>query len=99
MASIVVVSAREGTFKVQCRSSGRALRMSVVGPDNYYADLRGSIEPVGSPQWRGNDTYKASTAVISGGRNGDVYQCTASNDVSSRIHSVELKGKTSFPAV
>ena len=45
------------------------------------------------PQRIGDDEFSASTDVISGGRDGDIYQCTASNGVSSDpTNSVELRG-------
>ena len=67
--------------------------MSVTGPDGFNSDLN-NIQAVGDPQRIGDDDFSASTDVISGGRDGDIYQCTASNGVSSEptINSVELRG-------
>ena len=68
--------------------------MTVEGPQ-YSSEEQGQmmVEAVGEPQRMGNDAYSATTSVISGGRNGDIYQCTASNGVTSnQTYSVKLKG-------
>ena len=92
-ASIDVVSGRLGTFRVRCDSSGgRALSMSVTGPDAFSEDLN-SIQAVGTPQRRGSDSFSDSTDIISEGSDGQTYVCTASNGVSSDpTDSVELRG-------
>jgi len=60
--SIDVESAREGTFTVTCTSSGgTVLSSSLTGPGGLDLEL----QPVGTPQYRGQDTY----------------HCTASNGV------------------
>ena len=69
--------------------------MTVEGPQ-YSSEEQSQmmVEAVGEPQRMGNDTYSATTSVISGGSNGDIYQCTASNGVApNQTHSVELKGR------
>ena len=80
---------------MKCTSfGGKTFTMTVKGPQ-YSSEEQGQmmIETVGEPQRMGNDTYSATTSVISGGRNGDIYQCTASNGVApNQTHSVELKG-------
>ena len=93
-ASIDVVSGREGTFRVRCTSSGgRALSMSVTGPGGFSEDLD-NIQAVGTPQRMGSDSFSDSTVIISGGSDGQVYECTASNGVSSNpTGSVELRGE------
>ena len=49
---------------------------------------------MGDPQRIGSDTYFATTSVISGGCNGNTYQCTASNEAApDQNHTVELKGR------
>ena len=48
------------------------------------------VEPVGVPERMGNDTYTATTSTISGGRDGDIYQCNAA--AADQIHVVELRG-------
>ena len=75
--SIDVVSAREGTFTVTCTSSGgTVLSSSLTGPGGL--DLQ--LQPVGTPQYRGQDTYLAS-GTLNGGSDGDTYHCTAANGV------------------
>ena len=83
-ATIDVVSGREGTFRVKCTSfGGKTFTMTVEGPQ-YSSEEQGHmmVDAVGEPQRMGNDTYSATTSVISGGCNGDIYQCTASNGVA-----------------
>ena len=94
VSSIEVVSRREGTFRVQCNSTGgRTLSMSVTGPSATYYNLTDNIQTVGDPQRMGDDQFSASTSVISGGMNGDMYQCQASNGVSTDpTNDTELKG-------
>ena len=94
--TIEVISGREGTFKVNCTTSsgGKTFTMDVEGP-GYSVEEQGQmrVEAVGDPQRVGNDTYSATTSVISGGCNGDTYQCTASNRAApDQSHTVELKG-------
>ena len=96
-ATIKVISGREGTFRVKCTSSGgKTFTMDVEGP-GYSVEEQGQmrVEAVGKAQRMGSDTYSATTSVITGGCNGDTYQCTASNGVppdQSQSHTVELKG-------
>ena len=68
----------------------------VVDGSEYFIELEGKmIESVGVQLGIGNDTYTATTSTISGGCDGDIYQCTASNGVASdQTHSVELRGKS-----
>ena len=94
-ATIEVISGREGTFKVKCTTSGgKTFTMDMEGP-GYSVEQQGQmrVEAVGAPQRMGNDTYSATTSVISG-CNGDTYQCTASNRAApDQSHTVELKGR------
>ena len=70
------------TFRVRCTSTGgRALDMTLSGPDGYTADISSRIQPDGDRRYLGSDVYTATTDVISGGRHGDVYHC---NVTSSR---------------
>ena len=94
--AIEVISGREGTFRVRCTSTGgRTLSMTVDGP-GYSSEGPGGqmiVEPVGVPLGEGNDTYTATTSIISGGSDRDIYQCTASNGVASDpTNTVELRG-------
>ena len=95
-ATIEVISGRDGTFRVKCTSfGGKTFTMDVEGP-GYSGEEQGQmrVEAVGAPQRIGNDTYSATTSVISGGCNGDIYQCTASNGAApDQSHNVMLKGK------
>ena len=86
VASIVMESEREGTFRVQCSSTGgRPLSMTVTGPRGKNYNLTANIQAVGDPQGMGDDEFTASTSVLSGARNRDVYQCHASNRVSTKL--------------
>ena len=80
--AIEVMSGREGTFRVRCTSTGGwTLNMTVSGPQ-YSSEEEGhnmTVEPVGDQNKLGNDTYTATTSTISGGCDGDIYQCNASN--------------------
>ena len=76
--SIDVESAREGTFTVTCTSSGgTVLSSSLTGPGGLDLEL----QPVGTPQYMGQDTYLVTTGTLTGGSDGDTYNCTASNGV------------------
>ena len=90
---IMVVDRKKGTFQVKCISSGgRALNMSITGPEKHKHKLS-SIEAVGDPQGIGNDMFSVSSINILSGQDGAVYQCTASNGVSpDPTNSTELKG-------
>ena len=92
-SSIVVVSTREGEFRVQCTSTGGiALSMTVTGPDGYSSDLTNNIQPMGTLEYIGSDTYTATTSdIITGGNDGDMYQCTVTG-LTSNTDSVELRG-------
>ena len=66
--------------------------MSVTGPGGFSEDLD-NIQAVGTPQRMGSDSLSDSTVIISGGSNGQVYECTASNGLpSDPTGSVELRG-------
>ena len=72
--------------------------MVVDGPE--YSSEEGDemiVESVGVQLGIGNDTYTATTSTISGGCDGDIYQCNASNGVvPDPTDTVELRGKTSL---
>ena len=92
-ASIVVVSARDGEFRVQCTSTGGiALSMSVTGPDGYSSNITTNIQPVSTLEYIGDDRYTATTSDnITGGNDGDMYECTVTSS-TSLTGSVELRG-------
>jgi len=82
--SVAVVSAREGTFTVTCTSSGgTVLSSSRTGPGGLDLEL----QPVGTPWYRGYNTYRATTTTLTGGSDGDTYHCTASNGVPALVPS------------
>ena len=69
--------------------------MVVDGPE--YSSEEGHqmiVESVGVQLGMGSDTYTATTSTISGGCDGDIYHCTASNGVvPDPTDSVRLRGK------
>ena len=78
------------TFRVRCTSTGgRALDMTLSGPDGYSADISSRIQSDGDRMYLGSDVYTATNDVIFGGREGDVYQCKATSSIS-------LTGSTSL---
>ena len=92
--SIVSVRARQGEFKVQCRSNGgRALSMTVTGPGIVNSDLTDNIQPVGTPARTGSDEYSATTSdFVTGGSDGDEYECTVTSSTSN-TGSVQVRGE------
>ena len=81
-ASINVISVSPRTFTVTCTSNGgRALDITVTGPSGMVTT--GDISAVGTPGRIGGDRFTATTNTITGGSNGDTYQCTASNGVAT----------------
>ena len=54
-----------------------------------------NIQAVGTQRWMGNDSYSAS-GTVAGANDGDTYNCTASNGVSSATDSVEIRGETNI---
>ena len=90
-ASIEVEPGRR-TFRVRCTSSGgRALSMSVTGPG--FSGSLDNIQADGPTERIGDDRFFATTNIISGGSDGQSYQCTASNEVSTDpTGSVQLRG-------
>ena len=93
--TINVQSARDGTFTVTCTSTGgTVLSSSFTGPAGE--DL-GQLEPVGTPQMRGQDMYSSTTPTRTGGRDGDMFNCVASNGVSnSPSGSATLRGTDQY---
>ena len=93
-AAIEVVTGTS-TFRVRCTSTGgRALDMDVSGPNGYSSDISSNIEPVSTRMYLGNDSYTATTEVISDGMAGE-YQCNVTS-VASRTDSVTVQGKSLF---
>ena len=78
------------TEEIHCTSTGgRVLNMSITGPHGVVSALR-NIQAVGTQRWMGNDSYSAS-GTVAGANDGDTYNCTASNGVSSATDSVEIR--------
>ena len=85
----MVGSATDGRFRVRCTSTGGiALSMSVTEPN---IDLTNNIQPMGTPEYIGNDRYTASTSDITGGNDRDMYQCTVTG-LTQDTDSVVLRG-------
>ena len=79
--------------ELHCISTGgRVLNnMSITGPHGVVSALS-NIQAVGTQRWMGNDSYSASGS-IAGADDGDTYNCTASNGVSSATSNiVEIRG-------
>ena len=94
-AKLEVVSRMNKTFRVRCTSTGgRVLNMSVTGSE-FNSDLT-NIQAVGTLKRKGNDIYTATTGTIKKGITEELYDCTASNGVSSHTGSVGLKGACIF---
>ena len=71
--------------------------MSVSGPSCFYSNLK-KIKDMNTINQMGNDNFCANSNAISGRSNGDIYQCIASNGVSSDpTNVVELKGNLFSP--
>ena len=80
------------TEEIHCTSTGgRVLNMSITGPHGVVSALS-NIQAVGTQRWIGNDSYSAS-GTVAGANDGDTYNCTASNGVSSATDSVEIRGE------
>ena len=80
------------TEEIHCTSTGgRVLNMSITGPHGVVSALS-NIQAVGAQRWMGNDSYSTS-GTVAGANDGDTYNCTASNGVSSATDSVEISGE------
>ena len=93
-AVITVVSASLRTFTVSCISfGGRALNITVTGPSGMVTTGPITSVPTSTPMGYGRDSFLATTETLTGGSNGDTYQCTASNGVATDpTDDVVLKG-------
>ena len=78
--TINVVSSRQGTFTVTCTASGGTVVLSsLTGPGGVDLEL----QPMGDIGRTGHNTYSITSGILSGRSNGDTYQCTAEDEVSS----------------
>ena len=87
------VQVLSGRFKVICSSyGGRPLSISITGRSGVAQDVMNIIE-VGTAEGIGNDTFSGEIEYYyDGGRDGDNYNCNASNVVSNISQSVALEG-------
>ena len=60
-------------------SGGTVVSSSLTGPGGVDLEL----QPEGSIGRTGQNTYSVTSGTLSGGSNGDTYQCTAAAAVSS----------------
>ena len=68
--------------------------MSVTGPSGDVEDTMDIVEE-GRLYGTGNDAF-STTSFVQAGRNGDSYNCIASNGVSSSSSSATLRGMNFF---
>ena len=89
-ARIEMVNRRNSTFKVICTAiGGRTLTIDITGPNGAVADLK-SVD-VANLTGMGNDSYCAEVKVFRG-KDGDSYNCRASNGVSNSSDNTTLEG-------
>ena len=60
-------------------SGGTVVSSSLTGPGGVNLEL----QPVGSIERTGQNTYSATSGILSGRSDGNTYQCTAAPDLSS----------------
>ena len=74
---------------------GTVSSLSLTGPDGLQIT---DYTPVGTRNYRGQDSYRASTGTRTGGSDGDTYQCTATNGVLAPNGSslITLRGTTAI---
>ena len=96
VTAAIEVEAETSTFRVRCTSTGgRALNMTVSGPNGFNSDISTNIQAVGTRRYLGSDRYTAMTDVISSGRIGDVFQCNVTSATSTTAN-VTVGGKSLF---
>ena len=82
----------DGTFqfRVWCTTTGGSLRapnMVVTGPGGFESHLS-NIQTIDTKRRMGADKFYAATDTISGMSDGTEYQCSASNEGTSRPSDV-----------
>ena len=78
--TINVESSRLGTFTVTCTAGGgTVVSSSLTGPGEVALEL----QPVGDIGRTGQNTYSVTSGTLPGRSNGDTYQCTAADNLSS----------------
>ena len=89
-ARIEAVNRRNSTFKVICTTiGGQALTIDITGPNGAVTDVK-SVD-VANVTGMGNDSYCAEVKVFRG-KDGDSYNCRASNGVSNSSDNTTLEG-------
>ena len=88
--TINLLSSRQGQFTVTCTASGgTVVSSSLTGPGGVDLEL----QPLGSIERTGQNTYSVTSGTLSGRSNGDTYHCTATADLSPHLSgSTMLRG-------
>ena len=85
-ARIGAVNRRNSTFKVICTAiGGRTLTIDITGPNGAVTF------DVANVTGMGNDSFSAEVKVFRG-KDGDSYNCRASNGVSNSSDNTTLEG-------
>ena len=88
-ARIGAVNRRNSTFKVICTTiGGRTLTIDITGPNGAVTIKNFDVANVTG---MGNDLFSAEVKVFHG-KDGDSYNCRASNGVSNSSENTTLKG-------
>ena len=89
-ARIGAVNRRNSTFKVICMAiGGRTLTIDITGPNGAVTIVK-SVD-VANVTGMGNDSFSAEVKVFRG-KDGDSYNCRASNGVSNSSDNTTLEG-------
>ena len=89
-ARIEAVNRRNSSFKVICTTiGGQALTIDITGPNGAVTDVK-SVD-VANVTGMGNDSFSAEVEVFRG-KDGDSYNCRASNGVSNSSENTTLEG-------
>ena len=89
-ARIEAVNRRNSSFKVICTTiGGQALTIDITGPNGAVTDVK-SVD-VANVTGMGNDSFSAEVKVFHG-KDGDSYNCRASNGVSNSSDNTTLEG-------
>ena len=98
VTAAIEVETGTSTFRVRCTSTGgRALNMTVSGPNGFNSDISTNIQAVGTPLFLSNDRYTARTEVITSGMVGDVFQCNVTSvDSMTDVVTVEGNGPRQY---
>ena len=88
-ARIGAVNRRNSTFKVICTAiGGRTLTIDITGPNGAVTIKNFDVANVTG---MGNDSFSAEVKVFRG-KDGDLYNCRASNGVSNSSDNTTLEG-------